>query len=218
VANVSIAWRSLQAWPAGRPATKSDDRDTGASFRSTFAGTLSELEDELEKIEAKDVAIEIDMEQRDLRVTGEPRATGSTRSTPGLVLHFTDRRGQAITMPCDRYDRWQANARALMLTLRALRAVDRYGATASGEQYRGWTALPATTTTAFTVEQAATYLARMSGNPSAAAAIPKEIGVARSAYRVAAANTHPDRGGSTGNFQLTQESKRVLEAHFGSAL
>ena len=38
---------------------------------------------------------------------------------------------------------WQANVRAVALTLESLRAVDRYGVSQHGEQYRGWQALPA---------------------------------------------------------------------------
>jgi hypothetical protein len=215
VAKLAITWRPLSRWPANRPPTES--RDSSAAFKSSLPATLNALERELEKIRASDVVLEIDVDHRELRVNGEPRAFARTLTTPGIVLRFIDARGQTITMPCDRFDTWQANCRALYLTLKALRAVDRYGATASGEQYRGWTALPATTT-AFTVDQAASYLSRMSGNGSAAPAIAKEIDIARKAYRLAAANTHPDRGGSTGNFQLTQEAKRVLEAHFGTSL
>lgn len=209
----NITWRVLEAWPAGRPATKC--RTSSSRFKASVASTFDDLERELDMIQAKDPVIEINVDRRELRVTGEPRATCSTLSTPGLVLHFTDRRGQSITMPCDRYDTWQANVRALMLTLKALRDVDRYGATASGEQYRGWTALPATTT-AFTVEQSAAFLARLTSIAAADIARDKEI--AKQAVRTAAAATHPDAGGSTGNFQLVQEAKRVLSAHFGVSL
>jgi hypothetical protein len=38
---------------------------------------------------------------------------------------------------------WQHNVRAIALTLEALRAVDRYGATETGQQYTGFKALPA---------------------------------------------------------------------------
>jgi hypothetical protein len=38
---------------------------------------------------------------------------------------------------------WQANVRAIALALQALRAVDRYGVSTRGEQYTGWSALPA---------------------------------------------------------------------------
>lgn len=102
--------------------------------------------------------------------------------------------------------------------LEGLRRLERYHIAQSGDQYRGWQALPASTTTAFNVNQAASYLAKMSANCATAADIAKSIDTARESYRRAAANTHPDRGGSTGNFQLTQEAKRVLEAHFGAQL
>ncbi len=214
----NITWRPLAKWPATRPATPEWERETGQAFKASVARTLDELEHELDKIAAKEPVIELDIDRRELRLNGEPRAQSQTLTTPGLVLYFVDRRGQTITMPCDRYQTWQANCRALMLTLRALRAVDRYGATASGEQYRGWTALPATTTPAFTVEQAATFLARLSANGASAADIVASVETARGAYRRAAANTHPDANGSTGNFQLVQESRRVLSSHFGVAI
>lgn len=167
-------------------------------------------------IGAKDVVCEIDVEPRDLRMTGEPRSGVKTRSTPGLVLHFVNKVGRSVTMPCDRYRWWDGNLRALMLTLRALRAVDRYGATASGEQYAGWTALPASTTTALSPDNAADVLQRRTGR--SAAAILRDREVARAAYREAANTAHPDSGGVTSDFQLVQEAKRVLEAHFGGPL
>lgn len=46
----------------------------------------------------------------------------------------------------------------------------------------------------------------------------KKRELAREAYRQAAYAAHPDRGGSTEDFQLVQEAKRVLEAHFGASL
>ncbi len=56
------------------------------------------------------------------------------------MLHRCDRfyapyRGQGAD--------WQHNVRAIALTLEALRAVDRYGATETGQQYAGFKALPA---------------------------------------------------------------------------
>jgi hypothetical protein len=215
VGSLAIAWRKLQAWPANRPPTDSFDRQSSGQFKTPVIQTLSDLEGELEKIDARDVVIEIDVDHRELRMMGEPRPDAKTLMTPGLVLRFTDSRGRTAVMPCDRYDTWQANARALYLTLKSLRAVDRYGATAGGEQYGGWLALPATTT-AFTVDQAISFLARLSG--ISANEIREQPERARAALRVATNVTHPDKAGSTGNFQLTQEAKRVLEAHFGQPL
>src|SRR5688572_5904821 len=49
-----------------------------------------------------------------------------------------------MAFPCDRYHEWEANLRAIALTLEQLRAVKRYGATSEKrEQYTGWLRLPA---------------------------------------------------------------------------
>lgn len=168
-------------------------------------------------IGARDVVLQVDVaSEREIRRDGEFRSDARV-SSPAVVLSFT--RGKTpLVFATDYYKDWQDNVRAIALGLEGLRRLERYHIGQSGDQYRGWQALPSSTTTAFTVDQAATFLARLSGNESAVKAIATEIEVARKAYRLAAANTHPDRGGSTGNFQLTQEAKRVLEAQFGSPL
>lgn len=235
MADVSITWRPLTAWPAGRPltpahqredakfksATKWESNGMGGSRpvpgrRTSLSTTLSDLDRELDQIDAKSVVVQLDITERELRNDGGIRSNATAESPP-VVLNFT-RKGVPYVFACDHFNRWQDNLRAIALGLEGLRRLERYHIAQSGDQYRGWQALPSSTTTAFNVHQAANYLARMSANPSAEPAILQEIEVARKAYRLAAANTHPDRGGSTGNFQLTQEAKRVLEAHFGASL
>ena len=46
-----------------------------------------------------------------------------------------------MSYPCDKYSNWQANLRAIALSLEALRAEDRYGVTRRAEQYKGWAKL-----------------------------------------------------------------------------
>lgn len=223
-----INWRSLDRWPANKPATPSAERKSGAAFMATYGTTLNDLEYELDQIEARDVVVEIDMEPRDLRLTGEPRASAATRSTPGIVLHFTNKDGRAVAMPCDRYRTWTANLRGLVLTLRALRAVDRYGATTSGEQYAGWAALPPAggTTLTLSTNQAAELLERWSDSAIAGGGVGRQailahVDSARSAYRIALKRSHPDSmltGGSNEKFTLVQEAGRILGAHHGAKL
>jgi len=86
----------------------------------------------LKQIEVYDVKIKLEIEEHEI---ARPKS-------PGVVLFFNGKHGE-IAMPCDTYDSWTANLRALSLTLTALRAVDRYGASKSGEQYRGWQQLSA---------------------------------------------------------------------------
>jgi len=51
-------------------------------------------------------------------------------------------------MPCDSFKDWEANLRAIALSLERLRAADRYGVTTEEkEQYIGWLRLPATSQT-----------------------------------------------------------------------
>jgi len=56
-------------------------------------------------------------------------------------------------MPCDSFRDWEANLRAIALSLEHLRAVDRYGVTTEEEeQYTGWLRLPAAGATDEAVE------------------------------------------------------------------
>jgi hypothetical protein len=73
----------------------------------------------------------------------------------------------------------------------ALRAVDRYGVSRHGEQYRGWTAIEAGPSTAARAEAEA-LLARYGGEREALKA------------------THPDRGGSEEAFRKVQDARRIL--------
>lgn len=222
-------------WPAGWPRTAADERRYARFHRTesrpaswnpsyrvrdkkelSIADGVARVRDALQKfgVEEHTIVISSNLE---LRQDGLPRSGQRAPDDPGIAVYWTDPdSGRSQCMAIDAYDTAAGNLAAVAATIEAMRAIERHGgATILNRAFQGFTALPASTTTAFNVDQAAAYLARMSGNPSAAAAITQEIELARKAYRLAAANTHPDRGGSTGNFQLTQEAKRVLEAHFG---
>jgi hypothetical protein len=188
-----------------------------APFKSQWAKTLHALERELKHLGARKVEIACEIRMGDLRQDGQLRA--DARPGPAVILSFIDRDGQRQAYPCDNFAWWQDNLYAIAVVLEDLRRAERYGVQ-SALLRAGFKALPnaGATTTAFNVDQAASYLARLSNNGATAADIAKDAETARYAYRRAAANTHPDSGGSTGNFQLTQEAKRVLEAHFGKAL
>lgn len=213
---VRITWRALDAWPPNRTPTPSSSRQNGAAFRTPIGDTITELEEELGRIKATDAVVEIDMDMRELRRDGEPRAHATHRKTPGVVLHYVDRDKRAVTMPCDRYVSWKGNVRALMLTLRALRAVDRYGATAQGEQYRGWTALPSITTPTMSTEKAARTIVSFAGPKFSESRVLASAAECRTALQFAMAKTHPDKNtGDKLDFQLVGECKRIMQAHHG---
>ena len=56
-----------------------------------------------------------------------------------------DTKGGPLLFVCGRFTTWQDNLRAIAKTMEALRAVKRWGATQSDEQYTGFRALPAAT-------------------------------------------------------------------------
>lgn len=219
----SYTFRPLVAWPGERRASH---QQTRARFDSTWGQTLDLLSRELDHINAKDVVIQLDCDPKDITRDNTPRSTARPR-TAGVVLSFVrefyDPKTRAATrppfsFPCDRFDDWQDNVRAIALSLEALRKVDRYGVTKRGEQYIGFGQLPASTGNgAMTPLQAAEFLSTFNAYPVGhILASPKD---ARDAVRGAAAQSHPDTpGGSAATFQRVQDAKAVLSKHHGVSL
>jgi hypothetical protein len=130
-------FKPLHQWHGPRTETRKD-----GTFRSSWVQTLDLLEFELGKLRAKDIVIQIEDPGgiEGIRNDGTIRMV-SKNYWPGkacVVLSFESPKG-SISMPCDRYEDWKDNLRAIALSLEALRAVDRYGVTRGNEQYRGWT-------------------------------------------------------------------------------
>jgi hypothetical protein len=92
-----------------------------------------------------------------------------------------------MSFPCDTFDDWQDNLRAIAKSLEALRMVDRYGVTRNNEQYRGFTALGAGDPRA----SALAFIAKVTGWPES-----QILADPNGAYRLAASALHPDKGGS----------------------
>lgn len=118
-------------------------------FNSKWSATISLLSTEIDHLQGRNVVIECDITEADLKLNGEFRANARPTS-PAVVVAFESKHGSMLYR-CDRFytnwahqgPEWQHNVRAIALTLQALRAVDRYGATETGQQYAGFKALPA---------------------------------------------------------------------------
>lgn len=233
---MTVSYRPLTQWPAGRARTADWKREDskfqagrwtenspgfpnqGSRFvrtRTPLSKTLAELERELSMIDARDVVVQIDVRgDRDLRQDGTGPKTDARVNSPAVVVSFTRNKVPHV-FAGDYFKRWEDNLRAIALGLEGLRRLERYHITQAGEQYRGWQALPATTTATMGVETAANVLAaRWTTTPER---VIKDFSIAKAAYRAAAQRAHPDTGGSTEEFQLVQEAKRILEAHHGVA-
>jgi hypothetical protein len=196
-------YRPLDAWTD--PVTA--ERRSSSLFRATWNDTLVLLADEISYLDGEDpVVIQVDVTEADLRNDGMLRSRAKVGDHPGVIISFQSRFG-ALRYASDAYEQrwsgampgWQANVRAIALALEALRAVDRYGVTKRGEQYRGWTSLPAAKAGSsqwFTTRQeAAQWMARCAGEsgitvgPAAVADAPL--------YKALAKRMHPDVDGGS---------------------
>lgn len=117
---------------------------SGKHRRSQFAASWPTTErlllTEVAHLRGKDLVIEVDASEADIRLDGRLRASARP-ATPAVRVAFDSVHGP-LTYATDVFATWQDNVRAIALGLEALRKVDRYGITKRGEQYAGWKALP----------------------------------------------------------------------------
>ncbi len=206
----------LPRW--GRPETAV--RRSSGTFRASWDDTLRLLLEEIELLEPSGVvALAVDADPSDLRRDGMLRARAEV-AFPGVVVSFTSASRGPLSFATDAYEQrwhadlagWQANVRAIALSLKALRAVDRYGATARGEQYAGWRQIEAgpARSEGFTSPDAAARWIRSSAAPDAgrlAESLPL-----RELYRLLARRLHPDlNGGRSGEWNRLDEARRLVE-------
>lgn len=137
--------RSLGRWD--RPVTR--DRRSSGVFRAKWDDTVKLLLNEVELLGGALVVLQVDADPTQIRRDGMLRAHAPV-AFPGVKVSFESDHGP-LTYATDAYDRWypaampgwQANVRAIALSLGALRDVDRWGVTHTGEQYRGFAAISA---------------------------------------------------------------------------
>jgi hypothetical protein len=214
--HAAVIFAPLSIWPATHQRTPASDR-TAAQFRAELRNTYGLLALELARIGVRSGKVELDIDPRQLKGNGGMPYAGYSPKDPGVVLRFV-RDGAEIVMPCDKFETWADNLRGIALTLFNLRALDRYGATASGQQYRGFTALPAVTTPTMNTETAARCVLKRSKKGETDTNVGKLLAnpiYARDVVRLAMHNTHPEKGGNDADFALVNEAKRILQAHHG---
>lgn len=197
------------------------DRARSARFRAPWDDTLKLLGREVDLLDGDLIVVQVDADPSEIRRDGMLRHHARV-GFPGVRISFTSRHGP-LTYATDAYDRWmgsdppgwQANVRAIALALEALRAVDRYGVTHTGEQYRGWTAIEAQPSV-MTADEAARVLAGYASGFDAAT-ILSSAAVRTAAYRIAARRTHPDAGGAAADFHRVTEARDVLARANGAS-
>ena len=120
-------------------------------FKAGYADTLRHIEKELKHLGYRELVVQAGF--RSVRQDGWPYSSARP-DHPGVIIQF--RRGADILTFCAlEYKTFEANMRAIALSLEALRAVDRYGVV-KGQQYNGFkqlAAAPEPTSQAQTREQ-----------------------------------------------------------------
>ena len=177
--------RPLGAWVGA----VTSPRKSGDQFRATWEQTLKLMKYEAELLDATTLVIQVDADPNDIRIDGMLRARARV-GFPGIKVALDSRHGP-LAYATDAYEDWRANVRAVALSMQALRAVDRYGVSTKGEQYRGWAAIDSGANGA---RRAAQNLIASYGGLTAALF-----------------TTHPDHGGSNEAFHAVQEARRVLD-------
>ncbi len=199
---VEFQVRPIDAWPGKLTVSRQRSR-----FNTGWGQTCHELDRELRHLGASGVALLMALDAGDIRLDGRPRANARP-AHPGVILVCQTRKVGSLRMACDKFVAWQDNVLAIARSLEALRMVDRYGCTRTGEQYRGWQALPPPEVkpAASPRDQAKEILRRFIGgrvdmlDPAAA-------------VREAQVLTHPDRGGEADDFKLVMQAKELLECN-----
>lgn len=197
--------RPLGTWQG--PVTR--DRAPARRFSAPWQSTLDLLAKETENLGAPLVVIQVDVAEADIRRDGMIRANARP-GHPGVKISFESKFG-SLTYATDAYDHWQANVRAIALGLEALRAVDRYGITKTGEQYRGWSAITADAAETMTRSDAARLLAAGTDGRFTAEQLLADPANVALAYKLAIRALHPDVGGDPEMFRRVTKARDVLD-------
>jgi len=229
-----IVFRPLVAWTD--PVTA---EPRNHNFTASWTDTMWKLCNEVDYLNGAggryatdvDVVLQVDAAEGNMRRDGGIRADAKVAS-PGVVVSFESKHGP-LRYACDTYRQtywrkmpgWQANVRAIVLTLKALRDVDRYGAASRGEQYTGWAQIGAGTPMppagrTMTVEDAARYVHSVIGHEYPTTTwsdLITEPQLARDLCRSALARNHPDHGGDPEIFTAINAARDVLTKHGGAA-
>lgn len=196
---VNLTLRPIEAWPWKETASRGPSR-----FRSSWSAIEGLLKSEADKINGRTLILQIDVMERDIRLDGWIKAHAHPAS-PRVAITIerissarVDR--PTLTFHCDTFSDWQDNVFAIAKTLEALRSIDRYGVTSSGEQYTGWQAIPEK---AGSDDEARAILWRWAAtdwNPADLSA----------SYKAARRRAHPDAGGTHDAFLAVQAAAQRL--------
>jgi hypothetical protein len=137
---------------------------------------------------------------KDLVLSSNCTLMASNPSDPGVCAYFS-LRGKFYAIPCDRWDRIEHNVQSIILTIEAMRGMERWGAKNMIEaMFTGFKALPAPELKGWR-----TVLGVRNTD---------SIEIVKDAYRCLAEKHHPDRGGSNEMMAEINDAWKKAQAFF----
>lgn len=221
--SVRLIARPLKQWPGQ---LRSEAERAYSPFSASWSQTTDLLDKEAYHLGAGEVVVQLAMRERDFRLDGWIRADAKP-SHPGVTIVLPESDQGRISFSTDRYthgyrggsrmDGWQANVRAIALSMEALRTADRHDVM-QGAQYAGFKELGSgLAMDAFaSAEAAAEFIIALSDIPPEHAAgevrsVVENEDARAEVYRRAAKKAHPDAGGDVSIFQKLQAAKALLD-------
>jgi hypothetical protein len=183
--------KDRQAYPLSWPVNQIKPAHRSRSqFKATYDRAFRKLNDELRQLGVKEFLVSSNARSR---ADGLPRGDDAERlQDPSVAIYF-DLKGTETVFACGKWDQLRHNVYAIAMTLEAMRAMKRWGAAETKQQFRGFAALPDAGGTSG--KQWWTVL----GLNTVAT-----VDQIREQYRTLAKLRHPDAGGTTEQFQELQ--------------
>lgn len=207
--------RPIGVWPG--PRIQSRKR---SAFKIVETNVLRHLEREIGHLSGKQIVFRLAVREQDIRQDGMLRATARP-TDPGVIVEFTADKlkgSPRLLYRCDTFSNWWHNLSAIARALEALRMVDRYGVTPTGEQYAGFKALPSNTAPTMSASQAADVIVEH-GSVKSLDRMLRDREYCKVGVRSAIFATHPDRNnGDRTNYDAVEVARRVLSSHHGVSL
>lgn len=231
---MQLRYASIREWPGSEKPPRAP-----AKFKMTYSDSKAFLLYELSRVGARDATLALDIRAGDLSKSGEVYADVKPK-TSRVLLTFTRNVGgtlRELRFPCWEYLAWQHNMHGIALTLEALRAVDRHGATMKDEQWKGFEAIGSgeertggvnTQALALSPERAARILVEAHPTMGGSNAVGVDVlakamldrdaseGMMKLAHE-SRSHAHPDRSGNDGLFATVNAAFETLKAYHRSA-
>lgn len=214
---MSILFRPIKLWPEAVKIER-----LRAPFKADHRSTLALIEREVRMINGIDAVVEIALHEKQFTREGLPYSEARPEH-PGVIVRVRkpviNPKGKRdmvpLYFPAARFSTWQANLRAVAISLEDLRRIDRYGVTQNSQQYLGFGKyLPGPVHEGvMTLEAAARFVVSIWPGEHDPKDLIDHADEWREAYRMATTKLHPDAGGDADKWAQLQAAKTLLDDH-----